>query len=456
MKKIIPICLILLSHFAFGQTVAFKSLRFDEDYSLYAKDTTKNAYRALKFTPLSKDGAQFISFGGELRSQYFKYQNPDWGDGTKDPDGFVLSRYLLHADLHLGKYFRTFAQLQSSLSSGEADQASPVNENPLELHQVFADGLLPLRAGSSIALRVGRQELSYGSQRLVSVRDAPNNRQSFDGVKILLRTKKIKTDLFYSHYVQAKTGIFDDRYSSGTKFWGAYFSTAKIPLLDQLDVYYLGFERAESKFDDVKGKEKRHSVGVRISGIKSMFEYDIESLYQFGDVAALNISAWTLSAHLSLKLSEHGLQPKVGIKSEMISGDKQYGDGRLNSFNPLFPRGGYFGLAALIGPSNLFDVHPYIEILLAKNLVLTQDYDIFRRMETTDGIYAVNGRLLYSGKTSDSKDIGTQLGTALEYNPSRFLYLRGEFTWFNTGNYLKQVSGGKDILMYGLTATFKF
>jgi len=35
-----------------------------------------------------------------------------------------------------------------------------------------------------IKLRIGRQELNYGSGRLVSVREGPNVRQSFDGFKI--------------------------------------------------------------------------------------------------------------------------------------------------------------------------------------------------------------------------------------------------------------------------------
>jgi hypothetical protein len=36
-----------------------------------------------------------------------------------------------------------------------------------------------------IAFRLGRQELNYGSCRLVSVREGPNVRQSFDGFKIM-------------------------------------------------------------------------------------------------------------------------------------------------------------------------------------------------------------------------------------------------------------------------------
>jgi len=43
--------------------------------------------------------------------------------------------------------------------------------------------------GKSVLLRVGRQELMYGSQRLIAVREAPNNRIAFDGLKFIFNKK---------------------------------------------------------------------------------------------------------------------------------------------------------------------------------------------------------------------------------------------------------------------------
>jgi hypothetical protein len=37
---------------------------------------------------------------------------------------------------------------------------------------------------NSVALRVGRQELEYGSGRLIDLREDPNVRMSFDGFKV--------------------------------------------------------------------------------------------------------------------------------------------------------------------------------------------------------------------------------------------------------------------------------
>ena len=307
----------------------------------------------------------------------------------------------------------------------------------------------------SLALRLGRQELLYGSQRLVSVRDAPNNRQSFDAARILFANKKFKADAFFSHYVQAQNGIFDDVPTSNIAFWGAYANLNQVPILKALNFYYLGIKKKSAVYDDGKGKELRHSIGLRSYNAGKYWQYDLEALYQFGMFNNDKISAWTISANVSRSFDVN-LQPKLGLKTELISGDREYADGKLNTFNPLFPRGGYFGLAALIGPSNLFDIHPSIELSIAKGLIWTTDYDVFYRLSKNDGIYAVSGRLLYSGKQTNSSHIGKQLGTSLEYTPMPFLYVRTEVNWFDTGGYLKQAGTGKDILMSGITVTLKF
>ncbi|TCC89547.1 hypothetical protein EZ428_16100 [Pedobacter frigiditerrae] len=454
MKKILISLLVLLPIMVKAQNIKFKQLRYDEDYQHLATDTN-TWYKKIKFLPLSSNKKVYASFGGEFRTQYFKYTNPDWGDAVQDNDGFVLSRYLFHGDLHVGKGLRAFVQLQGGMSNGEIEEPSPVNQNPLDLHQAFVDINLPIQE-NTIVLRLGRQEISYGSQRIVSVREAPNNRQSFDGAKLIFNSNKIRLDAFFTNYVQVKKGIFDDDPSKAIRFWGAYGALSKLLPFDNLDVYYFGYKRKSSAFDEGKGQEMRHSLGLRAARSYARFQYDTEGLYQFGNFSGKDISAWTMSANLSYSLINVPYQPKIGLKTEAISGDKVYGDEELNTFNPLFPRGGYFGLAALIGPANLFDIHPYLEISLSKTITFIQDYDVFWRMQKNDGIYAVNGRLLYSGKNTISKYIGAQLGSTLEYVPTNYLYFRAEFTWFNSGSYLKESGSGKDITMLGATATFKF
>jgi hypothetical protein len=350
---------------------------------------------------------------------------------------------------------RAFVQIQSSLSNSRPEP-SLVEENPLDLHQAFIHWVFYEEKGKSLLLSIGRQELMYGSQRLIAVREGPNNRLAFDGIKSVYQQPNFKADVFYSHPVANKSGIFDDHFNENTKLWGFYSVLNHTPLLHNIDVYYLGYWKRLAAYDIGKSEELRHSIGTRIWKNNGDLQYDFEGVFQFGSFGEKTINAWTLSSNTTYKFSHSSLKPKIGLKTEAISGEGNRGDNTLQTFNPLFPRGAYFGLVALIGPSNLLDIHPSINVEISKRLDMGIDYDIFWRLSTQDGIYAPNMSLIYSGKDSKEQFIGTQLSAELNYQLNPFVFIRVEGTWFNTGEYLKTVSAGKNVLFMAFTTQIKF
>jgi hypothetical protein len=200
----------------------------------------------------------------------------------------------------------------------------------------------------------------------------------------------------------------------------------------------------------------RHSIGTRLWSSGRTWQHDFESVYQFGDFGGKQISAWTVSVYSAYKFASLKFEPTVGIKTELISGDKNYDDSKLQSFNPLFPRGAYFGLAALIGPTNLFDFHPSLSLVMTPLINWNIDYDMFWRYSKNDGIYAPNVSLTYSGRNSPEKFIGRQLATDIQITPNPHLIIGIEFTWFAPGQFLKDVSMGRDILFCGVTSQLTF
>jgi Alginate export len=455
MKKIWAFLLIVFPLNGFSQEGGFKMLRYEEDYGFYKNDTLANWYQKLKFSPVSANKNSYFSFGGDIRYQYFWFENEDWGDAPEDRDGFVLTRYLGHVDAHFGENFRAFAQLQTSLASGKESGISPVDENQLDLHQGFLEWTFFNKNQQSFFARIGRQELLYGSQRLISVREGPNSRQAFDAIKGHFQNTRFQSDVFFSYTVTPKNKIFDDPFFKGNKLWGFYTMIHNCSIFQNIDLYYLGIKKAESSFNDLIANELRHSVGTRIWKKSGNWQYDFEGVYQWGKFGENNIAAWTISSNTAYLFSAKS-PLKLGLKTEMISGDKWKEDGELNTFNPLFPRGAYFGLAALIGPSNLFDLHPYFEWELPSHLTLQFDYDVFWRMSKNDGVYGPNTRMIYPSNHSDLRHIGQQLGSAVVYSPNPFLEFEIELTWFKTGRYLAEVSAGKNILMAGTTLQLKF
>ncbi|HXJ57948.1 MAG TPA: alginate export family protein, partial [Verrucomicrobiae bacterium] len=94
----------------------FKQLRYDENYAYLSDPALRTDFLdALKFIGLSKSGESYLTLGGEIRERYEYYHNSQWGLGPQDDNGYLLQRYMIHGDTHLGEWFRVFAQFKSGL-----------------------------------------------------------------------------------------------------------------------------------------------------------------------------------------------------------------------------------------------------------------------------------------------------------------------------------------------------
>lgn len=446
------VCLLMAHGLQHLHAQPFQPLRYDEDYGYLQKDSARTT---LKFIPVTKNRRSYLSVGGSFRTQYFHIINDSWGGFENRNYGYLLSRYLSHLDFHAGGRFRLFAEIQGGLAYSKPE-SSATDQNPLDLHQAFAEVTIRDSNALKLTLRLGRQELLYGSSRLISVREGPNTRQAFDVAKLLVKTARFQSDVFYAHDVQARKGTFDDRFSSNTKLWGWYNVLTKVPVLQNIDWYYLGIRRLHARFANAAGTEMRHSIGTRWWGGSAAFQYDLEAVFQTGRIGESTIRAWTASAHMNYRMTDLLGKPRLGLKTELISGDAHAADGSLGTFNPLFPRGAYFGLAALVGPANLIDIHPDISVMIHKNVSLGIDWDAFWRYSTHDGLYGPTGALVFPGHDISGRFIGNQYAASVSAEPGAHVSLGLECTWFVPGEYVKKVSPGRQIVFTGVTAQFKF
>ena len=154
----------------------YSLLRENEDWSFLKDPASSNDFwDPIKYIRLGREGS-YLTIGGEIREVFEQVGNDNWG---KQPymNAFNLQRYMLNTDWHLGKHFRAFVQLKSGIELYRQGGPRPIDEKKLDFEAAYVE------VGDSdkknwIVLRVGRQELNYGSGRLLSVREGPNVRQS--------------------------------------------------------------------------------------------------------------------------------------------------------------------------------------------------------------------------------------------------------------------------------------
>jgi hypothetical protein len=167
------------------------------------------------------------------------------------PNGYLLQRYLLHADIHLGTRLRLWTELNSSFENGRVGGPQPViDEDKLDPHQGFVEFEIVQRPGVAVRVRASRQEIEFGSGRMYSLREGPNVPLSFDGVRAIAQAGSWRLDAWVARPVTTTSGIFDDSSHRQFSVWGAYV-TRTSRRQTSLDAYYPGQDRRNASFDKV-------------------------------------------------------------------------------------------------------------------------------------------------------------------------------------------------------------
>lgn len=423
----------------------FMLMRSQEDYT-FLKDTPRKGWAKIKYVPLSNDN--FLSFGGDIRMEHQYLMNEDWTSGNDDRPLFL--RFMFHTDLRLGPNVRIFTQLKSGHAIGRNGPPMGLNVDRLDIHQLF----LEIWMGNS-RVELGRQELKYGSRRLISIREGTNVRQSFDGARWIFEKPNHRLDVLVFAYNPQRIGYFDNRIDTDQAIWGAYYVWNTPVEQINLDLYYLGSRNLSPRFEAGTYAETRHSFGLRHWGSWGNFRYNNELVFQVGAFNDGKIKAWTASTDLYYMIPGK-VRITPGIKADLISGDESPEDDVLQTFNPLYPRGGYFGLLAVIGPANLMDLHPSIKINPDEKWMINLDWDFFWRHRLGDGIYFPSGRLNVAGSSSEERFIGHQGGIQVSRTINRFLEVEASYFYFVAGAFIKEVTEGANYSLLGTSVNFKF
>jgi hypothetical protein len=443
---------------AYAQSIpAYSLLHENEDWSvLRDRSLRQDIWDPLKYIRLGSDD-WYLTIGGEVREVFEQVGNDNWGK-QRYTNTFFLERYMLHSDWHFGPHFRAFVQFKSGLESFRAGGPRPIDEKKLDFQAAFFEART---SGKNwIALRVGRQELNYGSGRLISVREGPNVRQSFDGFKVMSRIGSWNVDAFAVRPDLDKPGFFNNSPDHRTAFWGIYASRPSSGRFS-IDAYYAGLDRKAVTYNRGTGQELRHSVAARlwrpVRTKERGWDLDYEGVWQFGTFGSSDIRAWTFASDTGYSLPDLPFKPRLSVKSDISSGDNAHHNS-LGTFNALFPIGNYFGVLADTGPGpqNFIDLHPRLQIQPVRGVSISADLVAQWRQNLNDGVYAVPGFLLVPANGSRARFVGYRPGVEVRWQIDRHAYLQADYGVFYAGQFLKEASPGRNINYLAFWAGYKF
>ncbi len=439
----------------------FSYFRAEENYD-YLKNSNDSIKREkldiIKMIPLSKDKEVNLNLGGQIRPRVEHYSNRFWV--KENDETFYSQRLAFYANLNVGRHIRVFSELYNGYTSHRKEF---VEYDELEFHQLFAEYKGNLSEKTKISLRFGRQEMAFGSARLVGFREGPNIRRTFDAGRVILNINKVKIQGFYGKEVRPNFYAFDNDFTlfdgnaTNPQLWGVYATVPSKRVFGNQEIYYLGFQSDSSRFNDVSGEETRHTVGLRRFGkLGKRFGFNTELIYQFGEIGDSDISAFNIETDYHYELIHTKWTPSIGLKLEYTSGDRKTGDGKINTFNPMFVNPAYYSLAKNITPANMISIHPSITIKPVNKLKLYAEWGMFWRASKHDGLYTPPRFLVRDAGDVTDTTIGHQIGFTANYEFNRHLSFDLDTSYFIAGGFIEQTGESEDIFHIAPTISYKF
>ncbi len=433
---------------------------FDFDFRyLEQPGHEENFFDPIKRIHLGSDW--LLSFGGSFWYRYMHETDSRLNAAGINND-YHLLRTRLHADLWYQDQFRMFAEMLDARALGLDLPALAIDKNHTDMLNLFADVKLGQFMDGPAYLRVGRQELLYGSQRLISTLDWANTRRTFQGVKTFWHTPRFNLDAFWVRPMITEPNQFDkwDKDRNFVGLWGTYKA---IPG-QVFDLYYLNLidNRIISPTNITQGNVLQgdsvlHTIGARWVGDYERILYELEGMYQFGKRSHLDISAFSIASGVGYQLPLP-MNPQFWLRYDFASGDKNHRDGRSNTFNQLFPFGHYyFGYIDQIGRQNIHDLNAQFTLHPQPWVTFLGQYHRFYLANKRDYLYNAAGVGTIRDITGQSgSHVGDEIDFTVNFHISRYQDVLLGYSKLFTGKFIKNTRPGISPDLFYAQYNFRF
>lgn len=274
------------------------------------------------------------NIGGEARggeSSFQRYRTRLWGD------------YQATDDLTL--HGRIVNEFRTSQKPGHNSGWNPMDEFIID--NLYVDW----KAGNNWSLRAGRQDLIYGTGKLILDGTPKDGSRTiyFDALKATYSGIENTTIDVLGMYTRAKdplamhsedrdiTGKTGSDYEGAEAGGGIYLKNNSIEALP-FETYYLLKFKEEAFVTAATGlthdDENRHTAGARLMPkFSDSIDGNLEVAYQFGD----DIQAYMIDSIVNWQLCDDDLQPTLGLGWYHLSGDDP-STSTDEGWNPLWAR----------------------------------------------------------------------------------------------------------------------
>jgi hypothetical protein len=390
-------------------------------------------------------------------------------DGASVDNSYFMSRVRPRVGYN-GQWFSFMVEGRSSTTTGDGRNPNPESDGPMDLHQAYVS--VGNHKEFPLSTKVGRQELSYGDERLVGAFAWNNIGRVFDAAKVRWQNPWFGADFFTSKLVLPNEHNFNMP-NDYDYFSGMYATTKKVPK-QTTDFYFLARNAstfaATAQVGSLVGLPSArdiYTVGIRGKsnpGELGNWDYTYELMGQFGhfnDPAigaagpnSLTHQAYALHASGGYTWTESAMTPRVALEYNFGSGDSNPTDDKHETFENLFPTNHkFYGIMDFVSLQNTHNIKLASSIKPLPRLTLMLDYRLYWLADTGDNFYAVTGARRggiattpggtgYGINPTYGNFVGSEIDLIASFALSPQITIEAGYGHFFVGDYVKQSLSG--------------
>lgn len=416
--------------------VQYRPLRFDEDWSRLPS-SSRDWLDRMKSIPIDPSGWMMLRVGGQLRARAEGVDRYQLVAGADRNDAYGATREMLWGDLHFGSAARAFVELRNaqSVSRDLPGGARTSDYDLVDLENAFVElGRGPADRRSFV--RVGRQELSWGRERVVGVSDWSNSRTTYQGVDARWAFAPLTAGLVVVEPVTIRSRA-PDLGDTLALYRGAYLDGNRVGVLSDWQVYSLKLDSRDAVRAGRAGDRHELTTGARVAlgGAGSRWRFDGEGALQRGRLTDTPVRAWFVASDLTWLPRRVAGSPQIAAGFDWASGG---GDTtRLTTYTPPTTTGhSHAGYMDIIGRANLAEARGGVTVRPSRTVSVHALQHWFWRASADAPAFSKSMTVLRAPGTSRDRALGGETDLTATWRLTRRLRIEPGLGYFAPGAFL--------------------
>jgi hypothetical protein len=368
---------------------------------------------------------------------------------------YLLTRNYIGLQVRPAKFLTGYIQSIDTHALG-----LPLNEVAANMRDVFDDRQAYLDFHlEKVHIFAGRQELRYGSERLVGISDWTNNSRTWDGFLGRIGDKN-RLDVFSTSVVAVHPTSLD-KHGAGLTFHGAVGTIGTwVPhMAIQPFVYIKSFPRVASQ-QGTFGTETITTPGVEAAGnIPGGFDFDGLIALQRGSYSNDSVVAHAGYIKAGYTSQTIFLKPRLLGEYDYASGNTRKDLTKINTFDQQYPSNhNAFGLTDLFGFQNIKQERINADLTPAKRVTVLLQQEWLQVASRFDNIYSGSAGTVVKAPTTglSSDDIGREFDASAKWAINDYVVMNVGVGHFSPGAAMRENGHGAPLTMGYVSLTYRF